>query len=263
MSLPAELLQQLRPSLDPSLGDGASSRAKALPLSSSLVRTSTARASSAAERALSQAPEVESLDDVLPDGGLPRGAVVEIAGARGLGRATGLALRACAAAQAEARARTGDPRTPGAWCAFLDPWSTLHAPGVARSGVDPARLLVVRAPEDALARVAVRIAESRAFTLITIDTAGVPGSATLGASRSESAARRVRLDRWGTVVRRLALAIERTDTAVLVLTDVHAHRSMPLPVAMRLELDRRGDRLTLRVAKDRHGRVGAPRAVAI
>jgi len=194
--------------------------------------------------------------------------VIEISSARGLGRATALALRACAAAQADARLRTGDPHTPGAWCAFLDPWATLHAPGVAATGVDPARLLVVRAPVDALARAAVRIAESRAFTLIVIDTAGVPGGerSTRGAhgSRAGGEGREgARLDRWGTVVRRLALSVEKTDTAVVLVTDAHAPRSMPLPVALRLELDRRGERLTLRVAKDRHGRTGAPRAIAV
>ncbi len=215
--------------------------------------------------------DAASLDAALPDGGLPRGAVIELTASRGLGRATAVALRACASAQAEARLRSGDPSTHGAWCAFIDPWSTLHAPGVVQSGVDPTRLLVVRSPEASLARVAVRVAESRAFALIVIDTAGVPGALLQGGGR-------VRLDRWGTVVRRLALAVERTDTAVLLVTDALAPRAMPLPVAMRLELEHRidgGERLaglqggllqgglTLRVAKDRHGRVGAPIAVAI
>jgi hypothetical protein len=49
--------------------------------------------------------------------------------------------------------------------------------------------------------------------------------------------RHVDLNRWGTIVRRLALAVERSDTTVLLLTDTLAHRAMPLPVAMRIELE--------------------------
>ena len=93
------------------------------------------------------------LDRLLPDGGLPRGAVVEVASQHGLGRATTFALLACAAAQADARLKSGNPRTTGAWCAFVDPWSTLHAPAVVEQGVDLSRLLVVRPPLDAIARV--------------------------------------------------------------------------------------------------------------
>src|SRR3954470_13038761 len=76
-------------------------------------------------------PEVDAL---LPDGGFPRG-VVELSTPRALGGATTVALAAVRAAQAK------DPR---AWCAWIDPEATLYAPGVARAGVDLARLLVVR-----------------------------------------------------------------------------------------------------------------------
>jgi len=209
-----------------------------------------------------------NLSEVLPDGGLPRGAVVELASARALGRATSLALAACSAAQAEARLRSGDPCTVGAWCAFVDPWSTLHAPSVVRAGVDTSRLLVVRPPIEALARVALRIAQSRAFGMIVIDTAGVPGAEL----SLEGAVASVRLDRWVNIVRRLALAIERTDTSVVLITDAGSPRAMPLPVAMRLELERElpsdaseaaGEgRWFVRVAKERHGRVGMPIAIA-
>lgn len=210
-----------------------------------------------------------SLDEALPDGGLPRGAVVEIASPSTLGRATTIALRACAAFQVEAKLRSGGPAreagaargagaTAGSWCAFIDPWSTLHAPSVEASGVDPSRLLVVRAPVDALSRVVVRVAESRIFGVVVVDTSGVPG--TKGG---------IRLDRWGTVVRRLSLVVERTDTTVLLLTDRSAHRAMPLPVALRLELANLevsvvdGSSIQMRVAKDRHGRVAPPVVVLV
>ncbi len=201
----------------------------------------------------------QTIDEALPDGGLPRGAVVEIASPRMLGRATAIALRACAAFQAEARLRS-QGTTAGAWCAFVDPWSTLHAPAVVASGVDPTRLLVVRSPIDALSRVAVRVAESRIFGVVVVDTSSVPGVSTTPPTQVGH----VRLDRWGTVVRRLSLAVERTDTTVVLLTDRSAPRAMPLPVALRLEVSSTlSGLIQLRVAKDRHGRVAPPGLVSL
>lgn len=231
MALPATLQ-----ALYPKLKLGSTDRAKVLPL---------------------------FLGGVLPDGGLPRGAVVEVASPRALGRATTVALRACASAQAEARLRAGPVSSKqswvgGAWCAFVDPWSTLHAPAVVAQGVDPARLLVVRPPVDALARVVVRLAESRVFSVLAVDTAGAPGAGAPGEPAGVS------LDRWSTVVRRVALAVEKTDTSVMFMTDSTARRAMPLPVALRLEVEGRGDaHIQVRVAKDRHGRVAAPVAVEL
>ncbi len=184
------------------------------------------------------------VDAALPEGGLPRGAVVELSAPQGLARATTLALALCASAQADARMR-GENDTRGAWCAWLDPTATLFAPGALRAGVDLDRLLVIRPDIDDLSRVAVRVAQSHAFSVVVIDTAGVPGC------RGE-----LRLDRWVTVVRRLALAVEGSDTTVLLLTDASASRAMPLPAAMRIEIERLAeDKLGLRVAKDRAGRV--------
>ena len=88
-----------------------------------------------------------SIDAVLPDGGLPRGAIVELSAPHGLARATTLALAACASAQAEARIR-GAAGTEGAWCAWIDCDGSLFAPAVMRAGVDAARLLVVRPPAE-------------------------------------------------------------------------------------------------------------------
>lgn len=181
-----------------------------------------------------------SVDAVLPDGGLPRGSVVELASPLGLARATSLAVKACAAAQGRRHAGTIE------WCAWIDPWCTLHAPGLHQRGVDLERLLVVRPAEDAIAKSAVRVAASRAFALVVIDLAPPLGLEGV----------QIALSRWPNVVRRLALAIESSSTTVLLLTDGSAHRALPLPVAMRVELDRDRDRGTrLRIAKDRHGRL--------
>ncbi|HEY4121181.1 MAG TPA: recombinase A [Byssovorax sp.] len=208
--------------------------------------------------------DFHGVDALLPDGGVPRGAVVELASPGGLARATTLALAVCAAAQREATAR-GGAASAGAWCAWIEGAGSLFAPAAARAGVDLARLLVVRPPRadegrgaserprDLLGRVAVRVASSRVFSIVVVDAAGVPG-----------ALARERLDRWSTAVRRLALAVEGSDTSVLLLTDSRARRSLPLPVAMRIELERPAfDRVALRIAKERGGRVSTSSALAI
>ena len=206
------------------------------------------------------------IDELLPDGGLPLGAVVELAAPYGLGRATSLALAACASAQAEAKLRGGEG-TAGAWCAWIDPTAetsdkvvgppptSLFAPAAARAGVDLARLLVVRPTFEALARVAVRTAQSRVFSVIVVDLVGVPG---------RRSGQDTRLDRWVNPVRRLAMAVAGMDTTVILLTDALASRPLPLPVALRLELERAAaDRLLVSVAKDRRGRVSSPRSLAM
>lgn len=202
------------------------------------------------------------LDEILPDGGLPRGAVVEIASPYGLARATSMALATCAAAQAEAKLRGGE-KTPGAWCAWIEPHReasgkasaapTLFAPGAARAGVDLARLLVIRPSLEALARAASRAAESGVFAVIVIDLTGVPGR------RAEA-----RLDRWVNPVRRLAMAVEGTESTIVLLTDALSPRPLPLPVALRLEVERAApDRVSVTVAKERRGRVASPKTLAL
>src|SRR5262245_18404293 len=174
-----------------------------------------------------------AVDDTWPGGGLPRAAVIELSAPHGPARATTLALAACASAQAEARCR-GAADTEGAWCAWIEAAAspqgratgTLFAPAARLAGVDLTRLLVVRTPvtmggprapqtppftigglrapqtpqvdAGVLSRVAVRVAEAGVFAVVVIDVAGVPGL--------PHAAER--LDRWATVVRRLALAVE-------------------------------------------------------
>src|SRR5262245_719110 len=186
------------------------------------------------------------LDEVLPGNGLPRSCVVELSAPHGLARATTIALSVCASAQAEARCR-GAAGTEGAWCAWIDATGTLFAPAAAASGVDLTRLLVIRPSLDAgvLARVAVRVAQSSAFAVMVVDTTGVPGRAA-----------NERLDRWATVVRRISLAVEKSATTVLLMTDARGSRPLPLPVAMRIELERRNKKeVSVRVGKDRLGRV--------
>src|SRR5579885_2491411 len=71
-----------------------------------------------------------ALDEALPDGGLPRGAVVEL-GIHGAALGTTLALGACRSLQQAALALGAS--IP--WCAFVDPSGTLYGPGVAAAGI--------------------------------------------------------------------------------------------------------------------------------
>lgn len=191
---------------------------------------------------------VEALNRVLPDQGLPRGAVIELSIHGGSALGTSLGLAACRAAQQSALERGGS--LP--WCAFLDPSGTLYAPGVAASGVVLERLLVVRPPVEALGRVALRIVESAACAVTVIDLLGVPGHSLT-----------VNLTAWLRVIRRLAMGVDGTASSVILLTDAAEQRPLPLPVAQRIELERPSEgKLTVRVVKDKHGRVSSPRSIA-
>jgi recombination protein RecA len=191
---------------------------------------------------------IEALNRALPDHGLPRGAVIELSIHGGSALGTSLGLAACRGAQQAALARGGS--IP--WCAFLDPTGTLYAPGVAAAGVDLERLLVVRPSVEALSRVALRIVESAACAVTVIDLLGVPGQL-LG----------VNLTGWLRVVRRLAMGVDGTAHSVILLTNASEQRPLPLPVSQRIELERPSEgKLSLRIAKDKQGRVSAPRSIA-
>jgi recombination protein RecA len=188
------------------------------------------------------------LNELLPDGGLPKG-VVELAAPRALGGATSIALEAV---------RAGQARSKNAWCAWIDPEETLHAPGVVAAGVDLSRMLVVRPPRAQLARVAVKIMGASAFEVVVVDFDALPGSSRkrkigdLGAGKKKVTA-------WPpeVLVRKLALAAESSGTTILLLTDSTRSRSIQWPVALRLELSRANQNvLVVRVAKDRRGRIG-------
>ncbi len=191
---------------------------------------------------------VEALNRVLPDHGLPRGAVVELAIHGGSALGTSLGLAACKAAQQAAVERGGS--IP--WCAFLDPSGTLYGPGVAAAGVTLERLLVLRPSVEALSRVALRIVESAACAVTVVDLLGVPGQSLS-----------INLTAWLRVVRRLAMGVDGTPNSVILLTDAAEQRPLPLPVAQRIELERPSEgKLSVRVVKDKQGRLSSPRSIA-
>jgi len=194
------------------------------------------------------------LGEVLPDGGLPRG-VVELSSVRALGGSTSLALAAV---------RAGQARGPRAWCAWIDPEGTLHAPGVVAAGVELDRMLVVRPPRAEVGRVAVKVVASGAFEVIVVDVDAVPG-APPSEARVKPKGKPVRgpsPNDAQVLVRKLALKAEENGATVVLLTDSTRPREVPWPVALRLELSRPGrHELTVRVAKERRGRVGLVKTV--
>ena len=198
-------------------------------------------------------PMSPPLSEILPQGGFPRGGVVELSSPANLGHGVSVALAACAASQEESM-RAGRDK---AWCAFLDPDHTLFAPAVQERGVSLDRLLVLRPPRHLLSRVAVQVAAARIFSVIVIDVSSVPGASSREQHRFES------MEAWSKVVRRLALTLEKTPTTLFLLTRTEAHRPLSLPVAMRLELENLDPhRLVVRIAKEKFGRITSPRQIA-
>jgi hypothetical protein len=210
---------------------------------------------------------VPALDELLPSGGLPSGSVVELQVRGSSGAATSFALCACRAAQRRAMTSEVSPeawRSQGwaggetgswaegeRWCAFIDPSASLFAPGVARLGVNLERMLVVRPDIEAVERIAVRIAEAKAVALMVVDLRGAFGDLPVSSTR------------WQRTIRRLALAVKQVATCVLVITPEETSRTLPLPVALRLEFARSSaDSFEIRVGKERTGRVSPPRTVA-
>jgi recombination protein RecA len=189
--------------------------------------------------------EWPGLEAALPDGGLPRG-IVELAAPGALGGATSLGLSAV---------RAGQARGPHAWCAWVDPEGTLHAPGVAAAGVDLGRMLVVRASRALLGKVAVKLVGSGAFEVVVVDVDVVAGARRSASPGSKGWAPEL-------LVRKLALAAEPSGATVVLLTDSSRPRSAQWPVALRLELSRpEASALVVRVAKERRGRVGLAQTV--
>jgi recombination protein RecA len=207
----------------------------AIPLE--LLSSSVRLASALGDRshAPSRSCDWPELDRALPDGGMPH-AVVEITCAH---RAFAGATRVAAAS-----VRAAHVRDARAWCAWIDSNATLYAPGLARAGVDLARLLVMRPPRELAARVMVKAATSGAFDVMIVELHDT----------------RVSWKVMDKLVRKLAIAAETHGTSILLLASPHRD---PWPVALRLEIARVEDGIDVRVTKDRFGRALAKTRVPI
>lgn len=176
------------------------------------------------------------LAPALPDGGFPIG-ITELSSPRALGCGTLIA------SQVIALALKAEPDTA---CAWVDPERSLYAPGLLQQGVELPRLIVVQPPRERLRAVAVRIARAGAVTVLAIDFHPVGGKQPPAAVAQD--------DRWA---RRLQLACEEGSTAALLFTDARVRLSAPLPVALKLGLNRlSASRLEVTVLKERSGRSG-------
>jgi hypothetical protein len=138
---------------------------------------------------------LETLDALLPLGGLPCAALTEIQATGAAAGATSLALRAVRAAQGEQRGRS---------CAFVDPSGTLFSPAAEQMGVELERLLVVRPRWEELESVCGTIADARLVSLLVVDLRGGPSSLVQPANDAG-------------LVARLSIASEATGTPVLLL----------------------------------------------
>lgn len=219
------------------------------------------------------------LERVLPDRGLPRG-VVEIAspmtssqGASAHASLAHLAMKGGATSIALAAIRAAHEADPNAWCAWVTESTApaLYAPAAAQAGVDLDRLLVVRPDHASLARTVVKVAAAGAFELVIVDApTGLDGRLPASANVEPTASKLVRaaggrLSRvdGSVIVRKLALASEEKGTGFLLLTNMYTPRAVPWPVAMRLEVERRPDSISVRVTKDRRGRASSQHVVRI
>ena len=185
-----------------------------------------------------------ALEAALPDGGLPGRSVVELQAPHVLGGSTFLALSAIRSLQHE---------RPHGWCAWVDPEGSLYAPALAAAGLDLQRLLVVRPPRADLPRTAMKALLAGVFDLLVVDMAPVVGTGIANASGA-SPPRRAGPSP-AVFIRQLALRAAETGTTVLLLSDARHPRDLPWPVALRLELAHTPTTLSLRVAKERAGRV--------
>ena len=123
---------------------------------------------------------------------------------------------------------------------------------------------MVRPSASALARTVVKVAASGAFGLVIVDA---PHRQDLGGGVAVASGARTVVPRGGdasaVVVRKLALAAEESGTTTLLLTSGLTQRATPWPVALRLEVERRPEALSVRVTKDRRGAGSSPQLVRL
>ena len=169
-------------------------------------------------------PTGSPLDAILPQGGLPRGAITEMHGPIGAGRMR-VALLALIGAAKSGRG------------AVVDPMAMFYPPAAAALGMPLERMLLVRPRDPARAAwAAEQIARSGvAICVVVID------------ARVDDAH-----------ARRLLRAAETGQTALVLL----AERPTGLPVALSLNVMPRGGEIVVEVMRSRMGFLGAKAIVA-
>lgn len=142
---------------------------------------------------------------------------------------------------------------PVAWVTLAK--STFFPPDVAESGIDLARLAVVRVSDPrAAAKATVELTRSGGFGLVVLDLG--PEALLEKAERTRTGVRRRKMKRLATpVVTKLVGLAQKTATAVVLLTDkTSASSSVSSLVSLRAEARRNPDapcEITIEVLKDK------------
>ncbi len=166
--------------------------------------------------------------DRLLGGGVPKGALTVLTGARGAGRLT------LAAQLAAEETKAGRP------LAWVDAKGTLYPPALAAAGVDLARVLMVRSEDERVVYAAEQIVSSGAFGLVV--ASGL--DSLLTPSR----------------VRRLQTSLEGQPVSMLLVLDPPAAARVT-SAALKLVLSRRSRGIMVEVEKDRSGSATGRRAL--
>jgi len=167
-----------------------------------------------------------TLDDVLPGGGWPSGALTEIlATHQGIGELSLLAPALARLARQEAR-----------WITWIAPPHLPYAPALQSIGVDLARVAVVQAHCAAEALWATRQALACGACSAVLSWLSVPDLQSL---------------------RRLQLAVEGKDTCAFLFRPAFAARDFS-PAPLRLQLAPAGERLAIHVLKRRGPHLARP-----
>lgn len=187
-------------------------------------------------------PELEGLS---ADCGFFQG-VSEFSGAFLRGGVTQLALGLTAAIH---RAQSD------AWCAWFSLDGMLHAPGVAQTGVDLRRFIVVHSPDELLSKWVLRTTTRGLFDGLIVDVQSA-------LNLQPELAPDQRLDTYW--MKRLALASEKNRTRVVLLTDSAQNQTGAWPVDQKLKCEQlEPDAFVVEVTKSRLGTVSPPRRIKL
>lgn len=181
-----------------------------------------------------------AIDELLPGGGLPPGALTELRASGPAAGATTLALRACRVAQSRQREQR---------CVFIDPSGSLFGPALTRLGIELERLIVVRPRWSDLEGVAALVANAHVASLLVLDVQDSPAPASRPANDAG-------------LIARLALAVEGSPTSVLLVTRNARFDEPPAPgVSLRLTTTRVSEQALRVTAQSRLSRRSATRVV--